>query len=79
MPEKKNNSTLYIFSGLIGAFIGLIGAYLLEKSGELEGEENMFTSKKVSKIGLGAITFLYTLIGKEKGRGKINLKKRGFS
>jgi len=74
MPENKNNSTLYIFSVLFGALVGLIGAYILEKSGELEGEENKFTSKKLSKIGLGAITFLYTLIGKGKGRGKINQK-----
>lgn len=72
MSDKKNNSTLYIFGSLIGAIVGLIGIYLLEKSGELEGEENISTSKKLSKIGLGAISFLYPLIGKEKGRGKRN-------
>lgn len=72
MSEKKNNPTLYILGGLFGTIIGLVGVFLLEKSGELEGEENIFTSKKLSKIGLRAITFLYPLIGKEKGKGKRN-------
>ena len=74
MADKKNNSILYVFGSLIGAVVGLVGVYLLEKSSELEGEESILSSKKLSKIGLGAISFLYPLIGKEKGRGKGKFK-----
>ncbi len=45
MSEKKNNSILYLFGGVFGALIGLLSAYLLEKSAELEGGENILTSK----------------------------------
>jgi len=75
MSEKRSNSTLYIFGGLFGAIIGLVGVYLLEKSGELEGEENIITTKNISRIGLKSISLLYPLIGKGKGRGKRNLNK----
>jgi hypothetical protein len=70
MSEKKNNSALYLIGGLFGAIIGLASVYLLEKSGDLEGEENIFNSKNLSKVGLKAISFLYPLIGKGKGKGQ---------
>jgi hypothetical protein len=70
MTEKKSNSILYLLSSLFGALVGLLAAYLLEKSAELEGEENILTSKKISRIGIGTVSFLYTLIGKGKGKGR---------
>ncbi len=73
MSEKKSNSILYLFGGLFGALVGLLAAYLLEKSSELEGEEKILTSKKISKIGIGAVSFLYKMIGQGKGKGRKHL------
>jgi len=70
MSEKKNNSILYLFGGVFGALIGLLSAYLLEKSAEFEEGENILTSKKISRIGIGTVSLLYTLIGKGKGKGR---------
>ena len=70
MSEKKNNSILYLFGGVFGALIGLLSAYLLEKSAELEEGENILTSKKISRIGIDIVSLLYTLIGKGKGKGR---------
>jgi hypothetical protein len=73
MSEKKSNSILYLFGGLFGASVGLLAAYLLEKSAELEGEENILTSKKISRIGIGTVSLLYKLVGKGKGKGRKHL------
>ena len=73
MSEKKSNSILYLFGGVFGAFAGLLAAYLLEKSADLEGGENILTSKKISRIGIGTVSLLYTLIGKGKGRKHLSL------
>ncbi len=70
MSENKSSSILYLFGGLFGALIGLLAAYLLEKSSDLEGGENILTSKKISRIGIGTVSLLYTLIGKGKGKGR---------
>jgi len=70
MSEKKSNSILYLFGGVFGALIGLLAAYLLEKSADLEGGENILTSKNISRIGIGTVSLLYTLIGKGKGKGR---------
>ena len=70
MSEKKSNSILYLFGGVFGALIGLLAAYLLEKSADLEEGENILTSKKISRIGIGTVSLLYTLIGKGKGKGR---------
>jgi len=68
MSEKKSNSILYLFGGLLGALIGLLAAYLLEKSAELDGDDKILTSKKISTIGIGTVSFLYTLVKKGKGK-----------
>ena len=70
MSEKKSNSILYLFGGLLGALIGLLAAYLLEKSAELDGDDKILTSKKISAIGIGTVSFLYTLVKKGKGKGR---------
>jgi len=73
MSEKKSNSILYLSGGVFGALVGLLAAYLLEKSADLEGGENILTSKKISRIGMGTVSLLYTLIGKGKGKGRKRL------
>lgn len=70
MSEKKSNSMLYLFGGVFGTLVGLLAAYLLEKSADLEEGENILTSKKISRIGIGTVSLLYTLIGKGKGKGR---------
>jgi len=70
MSEKKSNSILYLFGGIFGALVGLLAAYLLEQSADLEEGENILTSKKISRIGIGTVSLLYTLIGKGKGKGR---------
>jgi len=73
MSKQINKSTIYLAGGLFGAMLGVAAAYLIDKSSENEGEENLFSSKNISKVGLGTISFLYTLIGKGKGRSKRRL------
>lgn len=68
--QKKNNSITYIIGGIFGGLVGIATVYLLEKSGDIEGDENIITKKNLSKVGLGTISLLYSLIGKGKGKGK---------
>ena len=75
ISEKKNNSHIYVLGGFFGAILGIASVYLLEKSGELDGEENIFSTKNLSKVGLKSVSFLYALIGQGKGKRK---GKRSF-
>jgi gas vesicle protein len=66
MDEHKNKFSRYILGGLVGAVIGMIAAYLIERSADFSGEEYKLTSKKLSKVGLGTISLLWSLLDQDK-------------
>ena len=70
MPDKNNNTTPYFIGGILGALVGVAVAYLLEKSNELDDDESIYNRKNLTKVGLRTISFLYSIIGKGKGKGK---------
>lgn len=70
MEEKKTNYKLYLMSGLIGGVIGIIAAMLLERSSDLEGSELRLTRKKLTRLGFGTISALWSLIDPGKNPGK---------
>jgi UDP-N-acetylmuramate-alanine ligase len=67
MEEKKNNFELYLVGGIVGAVIGVIAAMLIEKSANLEGSDPRLSGKKLSRLGFGAVSALWSLI--EPGKG----------
>jgi hypothetical protein len=70
MDEKKSNFALYLAGGVIGAVIGVVAAMLVEKSAKLEGSDPHITGKKLSKLGFGAVSALWSLIEPGKGLSK---------
>ncbi len=69
MEDDRTNYTSYIIGGLVGAVIGVVAAYLIENSPELEEGENPFNRKKLSRLGMGTISVLWGLINPGKGKG----------
>lgn len=68
MEKNRTNFYAYMIGGLIGAVMGIIGAYLIEKSPDLEEGENPFNSKKLMRLGLGAVSILWGLMHSVKGK-----------
>ena len=62
MEKKQSKYYSYMIGGLIGAVIGMIAAYLIENSPELNEGENQFDSKKLARLGLGIVSILWGLI-----------------
>ena len=68
MNLEKNKTSLYLTGAVLGAVVGLAAALLLDKSAELEGNELHLTKKKLSKIGMHTVSFLWSLLDKGKGK-----------
>jgi len=66
MDENNSKIQTYIVGGLVGAVVGVIAAYLLDKSAALEGEESRISGKKASRTAMGVISLLWSLIEKAK-------------
>ena len=66
MRDKKSNYMMYLTGGLIGAVVGILAAYLLDKNDVFEGEGAGISRKKISKLGLSTISMLWSLIDKGK-------------
>jgi len=64
MEEKHNKIQNYIIGGLVGAVVGVIAAFLMERSSEMEGEQSRLTGKKASRTAMGIISLLWSLIEK---------------
>jgi hypothetical protein len=66
MEKNRTNYLAYMIGGLIGAVIGMVAAYLIENSPDLEEGENPFNSKKLKRLGLGAVSILWGLMHSSK-------------
>ena len=62
MEEKKSNFDLYLIGGFIGAAIGVIAVFLLEKSSEYNKGGPNLSREKLTKFGFGTISALWTLL-----------------
>ena len=62
MENERTNYTTYIIGGFVGAVIGMVAAYLIVNSPELENGGKAFNSKRLSRLGLGTISMLWGLI-----------------
>jgi hypothetical protein len=67
MEEKKNNYMLYLMGGFFGAVIGIIAAVLLEKSSEHNDSHPNLSREKLTKLGFGTVSALWSLIDPGKG------------
>jgi len=63
MSNQDKKLTTYVLGGITGAILGVVAAYLIDHSAELDGKS--FTGKKAGKTAMGIIQVLWSLI--EKG------------
>jgi hypothetical protein len=68
MEKNRTNYYAYLIGGLLGAVLGMVAAYLIEISPDLEEGENPFNSKKIARLGLGAVSILWGLMHSGKGQ-----------
>jgi len=65
MKNKSRKYGKYFFGAMIGSVIGILAVLLMDKFAELNGEDTILSRKKISKIGLGTISMLWSLIQKD--------------
>jgi len=70
MDKKNSNFELYMIGGIVGAVIGEVAAILVEKSAKLEGSDPHLNVKKLSRLGFGTISALWSLIDPGKGTSR---------
>ena len=67
--DNDNKYGTYLIGGFIGAIVGMLAAYLIDKSSELEGmegEKSKFDGKKISRLSMGVVSLLWSLLQKGK-------------
>lgn len=62
MKNERADFTTYIIGGFIGAMIGMVAAYLIVNSPDVENNGKPLNSKRLSRLGLGTISMLWGLI-----------------
>lgn len=67
MENKKGDYFNYIVGGVLGAVVGIIAAYLVEKSTEFDPESQGSNRKNLSRVGFRTIGMLWSLIDLGKG------------
>jgi len=66
MSENNKNNLLYFAGGIIGAVVGVLAVYILDKNEQLDNKGSGLPKKKLSKLGMGTVSMLWSLI--EKGK-----------
>ena len=66
MSEKKGKYLLYVAGGSIGALVGILAAYILDQNELLDTKNSGLSKKKLSRLGMGTISMLWSLL--EKGK-----------
>jgi len=68
MGNKKSNYTNYLIGSIAGAVVGILAAFLIDRSADLNEEDRASIKKKLSRMGLRTISMLWSLTKAEKGR-----------
>ena len=66
MSENNKNNLLYFAGGFIGAVVGVLAVYILDKNEQLDNKDSGLPKRKLSKLGMGTVSMLWSLI--EKGK-----------
>lgn len=67
MKNERANFATYIIGGFIGAMIGMVAAYLIVNSPDVENNGQPLNHKRLSRLGLGTISVLWGLINPGSG------------